>query len=463
MAQLGLAVDDAVAEVNGGNAQHRYISGQTRLDDLNQGQGVTRGRFIVKSSTGSETTFDITGSGYQRLEDVVQLINSRGIGVQASINDSGTGLLLTDTNGGTQALTVKESGASQAARQLGILGTAADGTNFIDGSFRHTLTVEAGDTLDSVIEKINAAKVGVTASLINSGTSTNPYRLVLSSDGTGSAGRIIFDGGQTGLNLTTFVEPQDALVYLGTPGNGNAIALTSTSNQLKDVLAGVTIDLAGTSDKPVRLTISRSVDGAVKQMQAFVSSFNGVISSIDQYTQYNNETKQKGILFGDGSVSSVRNRLVNMALNAIPNSSQYTRLSQVGFTLGSGNQLTFDETKFRAAYAADPTGVMTMFTEKVEVEDTDPKKYTGGVAISISNTLELLTDDYSGLIANITDGIEDRSGLLTDRITSMNKLLEAKRARLERQFAAMETALASLQGQQSSLSTLASIASSYQK
>jgi flagellar hook-associated protein 2 len=106
---------------------------------------------------------------------------------------------------------------------------------------------------------------------------------------------------------------------------------------------------------------------------------------------------------------------------------------------------------------------MTMFTEKVEVEDTDPKKYTGGVAISISNTLELLTDDYSGLIANITDGIEDRSGLLTDRITSMNKLLEAKRARLERQFAAMETALASLQGQQSSLSTLASIASSYQK
>ena len=250
------------------------------------------------------------GSGLTRLDQVLANINSaaENLHVTARVDDSGTGILLTDASGGGGSLKVEAVGGAATAQQLGLLGQAATGTNVIDGSFRHSITVAATDTLQDVVDKINAAGVGVSASIINDGSSSNPYRLMLTSDASGTAGQIVMDPGTTGLNMTTFVQPRDALVYLGSPGNPNSIVLTSTTNQLTGVMDGVTMDLTGTSTQPVSLTVSRNLDSIVTQMNNFTDEFNSVVANIDSYTSYDADTSTKGALFGDGMVYNLRTR-----------------------------------------------------------------------------------------------------------------------------------------------------------
>lgn len=455
-AVLGIAVDTAGGSVAGANAQHKYVSGQTRLDDLAPGGPFVRGSFFITNSAGVKTKVTV-GSNVTRLADVIELINSRGIGVTARINDSGTGLLLEDTNGGPTALKVTEDGGRVAA-QLGILGEAKDDEAFLDGSLRYSIAIEDGDTLDDVVGKINASGAGVTASILNDGSRTNPYRLILSSKATGTAGQIVFDAGATGLGLTTFVEARDALVYIGSPGSPNAVAITSTTNELSGVIQGVTLDLVNASETPVSVTVARDVEGIVAKMQSFVESFNSIVTNIDSYTKYDPETKAKGTLFGDSTVWSIRSRLMSQVIQAVGVSGSYTRIGQVGFSLTSSNQLELDADKLREALTNDSVSIASLFTTKA---DKDVENSPSGFAEAFDAMLAGFTDSYGGLISNRTGSLDDQTKLLNDRIKSLNSVLASKRERLERQFTAMETALAQLQGQQSSLTALAQMASSF--
>ncbi|MFW6154596.1 MAG: flagellar filament capping protein FliD [Planctomycetota bacterium] len=468
---LGIAVDADVDEVAGDNAQLKTLSGQTDLSDL-AGEDWPGGSITITNSLGVSRDVNLGGSNIQRVADVLQNINGIGetIGVSARINDSGTGILLEDANGGAAALTVDENGGT-AARTLGLLGQAAEGEAFIDGSLRTAITLDGTESLADVTAAINDADMGVKASIINDQSSVNPYRLMLVSERSGTDGEIVFDPGDSPLSLTTFAEARDALVYLGAPGDANAVAVSSSTNELTDVVEGVTFDLRGTDDNPVTVNIAADDEGIIETLESFISSFNGVIDSVAEHTHFNPETLEKGVLFGDSMVTTLKSRLVNMMLNPVTlTEGRYTRLAQVGVTLEAGQKLSLDESKLRAALATDRDSVVSLFTEDVQTEEVTEHGQTveqdidgtGGIGATIQNVLDSLTDDYDGLITNVTDGLDDRIGDMNDRIEQLNALLDAKRQRYERQFASMETAVAQMQSQMSALNSLASMASQMQ-
>ena len=463
-ATLGIAVNDAVTEIAGANAEHKYISTQTRLDDLPGSTGWSGGKFRVTNSLGVSVDVNVSGSSVVNIEKVLTNINgvAGGINVMARVNDSGTGIILEDTAGGAMALSVEDLNGGHSAKLLNLRGEANTGETFIDGSFHHGITIDAEDTLQDVADAINAADININAGIVNDGTSTNPYRLILSSEVTGKSGEIIFDPTGTNLDATTFVEARDALVYLGSPGSANAVVLTSSTNQLSDVIGGVSLDLQGTDTDPVTLTISRDVDAITDRMETFVSSFNSTVSNIDEYTQFNSETMAKGVLFGDSTVSVVRSRLMSMILGSVDVAGSYTRLSQVGFSMGAGNTLTFDADEFVAAFSEDRQSVIDLFTQAAEVDDDgDDVAGTGGIGAVYESGLDGLARDYDGFIARILDGLDSQKTSLESRSEQLSDILATKRARLERQFAAMESALAQLQGQQNALASLAQMASSF--
>lgn len=82
----------------------------------------------------------------------------------------------------------------------------------------------------------------------------------------------------------------------------------------------------------------------------------------------------------------------------------------------------------------------------------------GGIGAMIEKRVNRLIDPVNGVVARASQDVDNRNLQFQDRIDSIDKLVEAKRARLEKQFANMETALSSLQGQQASLSSLGSAA-----
>jgi len=96
------------------------------LTSLNGGTGVARSSIQIQDGAGNTATIDLSGAS--TVQDVLDAINgNRTIEVTATVSSSGRGFELVDTSGGSGSLTVSEAGSTTAA-DLGILGTASDGT-----------------------------------------------------------------------------------------------------------------------------------------------------------------------------------------------------------------------------------------------------------------------------------------------------------------------------------------------
>ena len=445
--ELGIAGTQAAVSVNGGNLQLRYVSENTLLEDLNYGTGIRAGRFQITDSAGVITTVDTKNE--RTLEDVISLINAGPADVTARINDTGDGLLITDNAGGDNPLTIFDLEGGFAAADLRIAGEAASGETALDGSYEITIDVDADDTLNDVVSKFNTASPHVRAGVLNDG-GINGYRLTLTSQVSGRRGELVFDTGDTGMAMETLVRAQDAVVFFGGAGGQSPLLITSPTNTLSDVIGNVTIDLVGTSEEPVTLSVAQDIDNVTSDINTFVTNFNGVLDRIEEYTTFDADTLERGVLLGDATVQRLQSRLhqvMTRKYDGVPEA--FSRLFTIGLTVGSGGRLQFDESKFREAYDSNIEAVEQLFTT-TEV----------GLGAFLEDTFDDLTRSEDGLISRADNLLADREKLLQDRIGALETLLERKQARLKRQFAALEKSLSLLQDQQSALASLSLTASS---
>jgi len=448
-ADLNIAFNGAENAVESGNLQRQYVSATTRLTAFRNGSGVPAGKFTIIDSQGVSALVDLTQGDEVTLQDVIDEINSRGIGVVARINDTGDGLLLEDTAGGGGLLKVSEEGGTTAGA-LGILGTAAEGETFIDGTFETRITVAGGDTLNDVLNKVRDSGAQVNATIINDGTGDRPYRLSLTSSTSGRDGQIVVDVGTTGLSFDTLMEAHDATVLFGSPDADAPLVLTSSTNTLNDVIPGVRLDLIAPSSEPVTISITQNVDAIASDLSSFVTAFNAAISQIDELTRYDPETETRGLLTGDATARRVRQRLINMVnqtIDGLP--STMNRLSRAGVTLSKGSSLQFDEEAFREAFENNPDGVVELFTH--EVTNTEGETVVTGFGGVIRDVIEQIIESDTGLIPIQEESILRTEDLLNDRIDQLEILLDRRRERLLAEFYAMETALSQLQAQQTAL------------
>ena len=436
-------------EISGGNLQKQYISRQTTLASLNGGSGINPGTMRITASNGAIYDVDLD-SDYKSVGQIIDHINSvTPDTIEAKINATGDGIIITDTSTGTARLKIEDRDGGTVAADLRLSGSAKAGTNSIDGSFELTVDVNASDSLSDISAKINALKAGYSATVMNDGGATNPYALTVTSRVTGQRGEMMLDSGSLDLGFSTITRAQDALITVGESGGGSAMLVTSATNTLKNVIPGVTLNLLSESDADVTVTTDQDIDAMVEAMQAFADAYNAAQDAIDKNTSFNEETKARGPLLGDSTVSLVRTRLHSAVSRSFEEvDARVARLSSVGLRLGGNNRLQFDGQRFRDAYAATPEIVEDLFTQAET-----------GFGARLEKTLEDLTRSFDGVLARKDTLLADQQDVLTDRIDSLNILLEAKRKRLQHQFAGLENALAALQGQQNSLSELALLAS----
>lgn len=451
-AALNIAIDASADRVESGNLQRQYISEATRLADLDNGNGLPRGKFRITDSNGQTATVDLGQGDEKTLRDVIDEINSRPTGIRARINDSGDGLILEDTAGGTGTLTVAEDG-STVARILGILGQADAGDTFLDGTFETRITVTATDTLQDVLSRIQSSDAEVNATIINDGSSGRPFRLSLTSTRSGLQGALAIDGGATGLSFDILSQARNATVVFGANDSDAPLVFTSATNTLTNVIENVRIDLISATNQPVTISVKKDVDEIVNQVQDFVTRFNDVISTLDELTSFDPETELRGILQGDATARRVRQALqglVNKTVVGLPASAD--RLSDAGVTLSGGTSLTLDEDKLRQALENDPDGILQLFT----LEETDDngdviRQGFGGI---IQTEIDRLTEADNGVIPLTEGALQASEEQLSGRIDQLEELLDRRRVRLFQQFNTMESIIANLQSQQSALSSL---------
>jgi flagellar hook-associated protein 2 len=436
------------------------------LSELNYGRGVGTGRFRITDSSGDTGTIDI-GSDSKTLYDVMREINARFDAVEARLNENGDGMILVDVNPDTPTTLLKvEALSGSVARDLGIVGEADEIGGSIDGSYEKVVEFETTDTLDDVVGKINDAGIAVSASILNTGAGGTPYRLVLASEISGLAGDLVIDSGGVDLGLSTLTKAQNAKVFIGE--GDNAILVESDSNTVEDVVPGVSLDLRAVSSSPVSINVTRNRTGIIEAVERFVTTFNDAIGRINEYDNYDVETEKRGPLLGDPTVSRVRSEMYRtLQQAAVGVDTQYRYLSEVGIRIGKNGEIDFKKEKFEAAYENDPAAVANLFTafeqqgsttetiaEGVTIDRTTSTYTAQGFGEIFKKFSERMTNSIDGVMTLADRQFQTLIDSQNDRIERIDDRIEAKRTRLQRQFAAMEEALAKLQSQQSSLGAI---------
>ena len=481
-ASLGIATDPAgvaAATVNSGNLQKQYVGRGTLLNSLNNGAGTGTGSFTVTDATGTTQTISI-GANDRTIGHVINAINTSGLALTARINDNGDGILIEEVvTGAPGSVKIRiEDTTGSVAEVLRIEGEA-EGTgteNVIDGSFETTIEFEPTDTLDDAVAKINDAGIGIAATVVNDGSGTAPFRLSLTSRQTGAAGRFVVDTNGFDLSLATLSQGSDARVFFGSDDPATALLVTSTTNTLDDLVAGVSIDLNRADEDPVTLTVGRDLAAIEERVSEFVTSFNDLIGRIDNQTRFEEETESRGPLLGDSLALNLRAQLFATIQSVGDNvTGQFARLSDVGITIGSGGaSIELDSARFREAYESDPASVEALF-ETFDLAPTDTTQEFGegitvtggdadrsfrslGVIGQVEELARAYLDSVDGILTQRERSLTTQVELQNSRIEEFTERLGQRQSILEAQFLAMEQALGRLQSQQSSLNQLAQLA-----
>ena len=443
-ADLGIAVDDAVNEVNSESLGLRYVNKATLLADYApDGSSVNTGSITITDSAGNQAVINITSS-VKTVGDVLQRINAAmNISVTAELNETGDGFVLIDEAGGSGTLTVEEVGGTTAA-DLRLTGTAeldGDGKYRISSRRAAIVEVEETDTLTDVVEKINRFNGTVTATLVDDGSSINPLHLVLNSTQAGREGKLIVDGSSLGLSFQTLSEAEDAVLQVG--GNSTTGFLkTSNSNHFESAVQGIDIDILAAGKSPATVTVSSNIDPVKIAVSGFVQNYNTLIDTVGQLTKFDMDANERGILQGEGIVLRVLSRIdTALSQRFSTGSDTITSLADIGIRVTTGGKLEFDETRFDQAFQSDPTAFQEFFL------DDD-----NGVAAKLDSVIDSLTDPLTGTFAVETEATQAIVDDIAAQIERRQTLLESQQVRLLNQFYAMESALSVLQSQQTALS-----------
>ena len=443
--KLGIAVNAAVSSVNSGDLHLQTVSMNTALSSLNGGAGVAQGTFQLTNTLGVSATVTVD-STMQTVGDVVNAVNRLNMGVQASIDSTGDGILLTDTNNGSDSLTVAE-GNSTTAADLHLIQTAPSGqtARTIDGSTTQKVKLVAGDTLSDLETKINSADVGATASILNDGSS-NPYRLMLTSNQLGEAGALTVDTSQ--LKIVHVADPDcqtaGRSAGLGRRRQWNLRRLDFVLEQPihRRAPRGDASDRA--ADRPAgdgdrrrrrRQFVHRSADLGERLQQLPHDADDGHgVHFLDEH-----QRRLVGRSHGDPN-GCERFRLVQ---RANPRGRRPPIPAQLGVTQNSDGSLSFDSSTFSAAYASNPASVQQFFTQKGT-----------GFAVQLDNVANQLAGSGDSLLSGQITAISSTVEQNTDKINSLNSMLDDERTRLYNQFYQMEAAVAQLQTSMSVVNSL---------
>lgn len=263
------------------------------------------------------------------------------------------------------------------------------GTTDIDGGgvyqgFTHNEAVPArsivinenNNTLAGIRDAVNAAKMGVQATIVDDGSG---FRLLFTSKeaganqsieltATGTASMDAFNFNENSQTVTQTQAAQDAQFTV------NGLTVSRNSNLVAGVIPGVTLNLKSTTTGPVSLAVEKDPTELMDKVQNFVDTYNGLKGMSDTLSAFNPDSGDAGeasLLTGDAALRRMMTE-VNNTLRSVSSGATFRSLAEIGVVSDQFNnyQLKFDRTEFREAFAEDPQAVTGLFAAMGTVSDS---------------------------------------------------------------------------------------------
>ncbi|HEU4457635.1 MAG TPA: flagellar filament capping protein FliD [Methylibium sp.] len=308
------------------------------------------------------------------------------------------------------------------------------------------------DTLEAVRSAINAANAGVSASIVRDASGT---RLAIRSINSGlensvritaTADAPTTPGGPTLAGLV--YDPPNAvpgalaetLAARNATGTVNGLAISSNSNVLSDVVQGLTITFNKVTTTPVQLSVQTDNTAMRKSLEDFVKAYNDINKYIRDQTKYDDESKKASTLQGDRATLALQSQLRAMLGSSSNASARYGRLSDVGVELQPDGNLKVNETRFtQASSSANLAELSRAFTAD------GPRDVEDGFAVRIK-TLATQLNGSGGVVETRTNGLLASIKRNDERQKREETRVAQVEARLNRQYSALDTKLATLNG-----------------
>jgi flagellar hook-associated protein 2 len=325
------------------------------------------------------------------------------------------------------------------------------------------IPILATDTLAQIRDKINAANVGVSATII---TDTSGARLVMRStttglengfrtvvtadpppDGAPGLGMLAYDAGGVPGGMTRTAVAANAVARI------NGLLVETPTNTLNNTVDGLTIRLArvtapitevrhpttaATPTAPIDLTVAPDVETMKKSMQEFVDAYNGLAKMLGELTKFDPATKAGGPLQGDSAATGVQRQLRSLVGSTSSASAVFARLSDVGIEVQRDGTLGINSARQERAL-----GNLTELRRAFTTTNADPALSGFGQRLRAFADAIIGTD---GSLASRQRGLQDqlqrnqrRQGDLEDRVALTEQ-------RIRRQYEALDTQLARLSG-----------------
>jgi flagellar hook-associated protein 2 len=314
------------------------------------------------------------------------------------------------------------------------------------GSATVDIAITATDTLAQVRDKINGAGAGVVASIV---TDSSGSRLALRSAASGAENgfRITTaddDGNNVdagGLSRLAFDPPAGTRMVRAQPGSNaeatvNGIAISSASNELGGVVAGMTITLRK-EGASTEVSVAADRESVVTAVKTFAEAYSELAKFITEQTKYDAASNTGGPLQGDSAATGLLSRLRSVLNLPSGAAAAFPRMSDAGLQVQRDGTLKVDEDKLAAAMA-DLGELKKAFSN---VDNTTPGNDGFARRYSQLASQVLGTD---GSLATRTEGLRkliDKNSEAQDRLEDR---VERFRSRLVAQYTAMDANLSKL-------------------
>jgi len=327
----------------------------------------------------------------------------------------------------------------------------------VSGSGGLVLTDARGRTITGVGMTTSAnAPSGLSTNVMAAGAqgvSAKPYKIMLTGPTGAAQGFTVgVKDNATGnaLSSLSFAQPplqaaSDASIKV------DGISFTRSSNSIKDVVPGLTLDLKAQTPVgvPANVDLVRDTTPVKDKINSLVAAYNDAMAVLNVVSDPKSTVEQFGAtLVGDSTVRRVREQMRAMVTgNSNTPSNGISQIWQFGVSLDQTGKLSVDDTKLEAMLQSnfdDAVKVFTGNTDNLSTFSTQPAGLAGEAVKKIT-AMTSKTGFIQQQSNNATTQITKYKADLTKLDTRMEVLL----ARYTKQFGVMN----SLVGQTNSLKT----------
>lgn len=295
----------------------------------------------------------------------------------------------------------KVVGTSQSSQtsELGYSGTFSIG---LAGGTTSDVTIDSTMSLQDIVDSINAqtSTTNVQASIVQ--VSSGSYEMVLT--GTEDAADITYSStsGDDILNKLGVTDSTGAFADVLQTSQAaeftlDGISMTRDTNDITDVLTGVTFNLlqATTDGATVNISIEPDTSQIETAVETFVTNYNTFRDAViaQQATGSDGTAASSAVLFGDGTMRDIMDALQN-ALNSTVGG--LTMAADLGLSFNEKNELELDTSTLSEILSSNLSGVTTLLSAQTKTSSSQLTVVNTGTSPQ-SFTLDLTVDSDGNL------------------------------------------------------------------